>query len=65
MTDLSFSGLLSFNSTSVTVAPKTDAGRAFFAAMFGDLAVSVEMPKTRAADLTRFASSKGLTWEAA
>lgn len=65
MTDLSFSGLLSFSATTVTVAAATDAGRAFLASMFGAGAVSADMPKTKAADLARFAGQKGLTVAAA
>lgn len=65
MTDLSFSGLLSFNATTVTVAAATDAGRAFFASMFGAGTASIELPKSRAADLARFAGQKGLTVAAA
>lgn len=64
MTDLTFSGLLSFNATAVTVAAATDAGRAFLASMFGAGAVSATMPKTKGADLARFVGQKGLTWEA-
>lgn len=49
-----------FSSTTATIAPTSDAGRALFAAMFGAGVVSVDVPKSKAVDFARFAAQRGL-----
>lgn len=51
-----------FSSTTATIAPTSDAGRALFAAMFGAGVVSVNVPKSKAVDFARFVAQRGLTF---
>ena len=57
--DFSFSS--DFASTTITVTPNTDAARKLFSEMFGQGAVSVELPKSKGGDFAVFATRKGLT----
>ena len=50
-----------FSNTAVTVKAMTNAGKSLLAEMFGNAAVSFEMPKSRAVDFARFAEQKGLS----
>ena len=49
-----------FAATEITLEAATEKGRAFFAAMFGAGAASVNMKKSAAFDFERFAGQKGL-----
>jgi hypothetical protein len=49
-----------FAATEATVEAITEAGKTFFAQMFGVGAVSVNMPKSKAIDFAIFAKQKGV-----
>lgn len=49
-----------FGATTATVTAVSDAGRELFAAMFGEGAVSVELPKSRWADFVEYCERRGL-----
>jgi hypothetical protein len=49
-----------FEDTLAVVSYVSDAGKALFAQLFGDCALSVEMPKSRAIDFSRYCEQKGL-----
>lgn len=49
-----------FASTTATVTAVTVAGRELFTAMFGEGAVSAELPKSRGADFAEYCERRGL-----
>lgn len=49
-----------FSATTVVAAANSDAGREFFAQMFGAGAVSVNLPKSKASDFAVYCQQKGL-----
>jgi hypothetical protein len=51
----------SFDSTEIEFTANTEKGKALFAAMFGDGAVSVRLPKSRGFDFERYIAQRGLT----
>ena len=60
MQDFSFD-FGSFSSTEAEVKALTDGARAFLASMFGAGAVSLKLPKSKAADLMRYFQQRGFT----
>lgn len=50
----------SFSDSEIRVEAVSDQGREFMASMFGEGAVSLTLPKSRAADLAEFAPRNGL-----
>jgi len=62
MHDLTFNNP-SFSSTSIMVKAITETGLNLLSEMFGNGAVSVELPKSKAGDFSVFATRKGLSCE--
>ena len=59
MTDLRLSSE-NFASTEITVEPVSEAGKKFFAEMFGIACCSVTMRKSGGIEFAKFANEKGL-----
>lgn len=51
-----------FSDTSVTFAAISERGKELLAAMFGNAATSISLPKSKADDFARFVEQKGLVW---
>lgn len=52
-----------FNTTTISVEAVSEAGKSLLSQMFGQGAVSIELPKSKGEDFARFLTQKGLTWK--
>ena len=52
--------IVSFESTTMTVKWNTEKGKSLFESVFGNGAMSVEIPKSRGEDFAVFCARKGL-----
>ena len=52
-----------FNTTTITVEALSKRGKSLFAKEFGQGAVSITLPKSKAPDFTEYAANNGLVWQ--